>query len=121
MFVDMCVVFCLGLLLTCRPPSADNPPPSRFTVILISRFVIGIREASRRGSGSWASSPSQMSDIKFLSGKLQTFALEDVVPDLVNDDDENWDDNWEDHYDEDDESDVHVLAVGSVGQEDDAA
>ena len=76
----------------------------------MSRFVIGVREASRRGSGSWASTPSQMSDIKFLSSKLQTFALEDVVPDLVNDNDEGWNEEYA-------EQDADTFSVGSVNDQ----
>ena len=68
----------------------------RFTVILISRFVIGVREASRRGSGSWTTNPSRMSDVEFLSSKLRTFALEDVAPGLYDDSDENWHDDYDD-------------------------
>lgn len=89
--------------------SVDELPLSRFTVILISRFVIGIREASRRGSCSWASSPSQMSDVNFLSSKLQSFALEDVVPELTGDSSESWDD---DYVDKDDQLDVHMFSAG---------
>lgn len=66
------------LRVTCYILGIDVLSLPRFTVILISRFVISLREASQRGGGiGWASTPSQMSDINFHPSKLQMTALED--------------------------------------------